>query len=49
MEKKQGKMEKLGHSIFGFDFTSNEDTVKEVKNFKIRMFFEEKYISVKYF
>ena len=30
------KMEKLGNPKFGFDFTSYEETVKEVNNFKIR-------------
>ena len=28
--------EKLGKATFGFDFTSYEDTVEEVDNFKIR-------------
>ena len=30
------KMEKLGNPTFGFDFTSYEETVKEVNNLKIR-------------
>ena len=30
------KMEKLGNPTFGFDFTSYEETVKEVSNLKIR-------------
>ena len=30
------KMEKLGNPTFGFDFTSYEETVKEVNNFKTR-------------
>ena len=30
------KMEKLGNPTFGFDFTSHEETVKEVNNLKIR-------------
>ena len=29
------KMEKLGNPTFGFDFTSYEETVKEVNNIKI--------------
>ena len=29
-------MEKLGNPTFGFDFTSYEETVKEVNNLKIR-------------
>ena len=30
------KMEKLSNPTFGFDFTSYEETVKEVNNLKIR-------------
>ena len=30
------EMEKLGNTTFGFDFTSYEETVKEVNNLKIR-------------
>ena len=30
------KIEKHGNPTFGFDFTSNEETVKEVTNLKIR-------------
>ena len=30
------KTEKLGNPTFGFDFTSYEETVKEVNNLKIR-------------
>ena len=30
------KMEKLGNPTFGFDFTSHEETAKEVNNLKIR-------------
>ena len=30
------KMEKLGNPTFGFDFSSYEETVKEVNNLKIR-------------
>ena len=30
------KMEKFGNPTFGFDFTSYEQTVKEVNNLKIR-------------
>ena len=30
------KMERFGNPTFGFDFTSYEQTVKEVNNLKIR-------------
>ena len=38
------KMEKLGNPTFGFDFTSYEETVKEVNNLKIRKFYKKTQI-----
>ena len=40
------KMEKLGNPTFGFDFTSYEETVKEVNNLKIRKVSQKKNIPV---
>ena len=41
------KMEKLGNPTFGFDFTSYEETVKEVNNIKIRKVSQKTDIPVK--
>ena len=41
------KMEKLGNPTFGFDFTSYEETVKEVNNLKIRKVSQKKRYSRK--
>ena len=41
------KMEKLGNSTFRFDFTSYEETVKEVNNIKIRKVSQKTDIPVK--
>ena len=38
------KMEWLGNPIFGFDFTSCEETVKEVNNLRIRKFYKKNQI-----
>ena len=41
------KMEKLGNPTFGFDFTSYEETVKEVNNLKIRKVSQKRDIPVR--
>ena len=41
------KMENLGNPTFGFDFTSYEETVKEVNNLKIRKVSQKADVSVK--
>ena len=41
------KMEKLGNLTFGFNFTSFEETVKEVNNLKIRKIFQKNRYSCK--
>ena len=41
------KMEKLGNPTFGFDFTSHEETVKEVNNLQIRKVSQKTDIPVK--
>ena len=41
------KMERLGNPLIGFDFTSYEETVKEVNNLKIRKFYQKTDIPVR--
>ena len=41
------KMEKLGNPTFGFNFTLNEERMKEVNNLKIRKVSQKVDISVK--
>ena len=41
------KMEKLGNPTFGFNFTLNEERMKEVNNLKIRKVSQKTDISVK--
>ena len=42
---KKSRMEKLGNSTFGFDFTSYEETVNKVNNLKSRKVFQKMYSS----